>query len=121
MKRSGFKPKPEWKRLARGARLRPIGKKGQAWIDVRAELKTVFAAIGITTCELRYAGCAGDDYLGFAHAAKRRKLTAKDLYHVILACNFCHARLEVIPPEQMKGIVDTICQQRESMRTSQQS
>jgi hypothetical protein len=98
--------------------LRPLGKKGKVWKEKRDELKVIHEAIGITTCELRYEGCAVDDYLGFAHAAKRRKLSKEDLGHVILACNFCHDKLEVMPPEQMKRIVDTICRERESTLTS---
>lgn len=102
-------------------RINPLGKKGKAWAKARADLKTEFEAMGITSCELEYEGCAGDDYLGFAHAAKRRKLTAEDLPHVILACNFCHDQIEIKPPEEMKRIVDTICQERELMLINRQS
>jgi len=118
VKRSGFTPKSTWKRLQRGGKLRPLGKKGKTWKAKRDELKALHKAIGVTTCELRYEECAVDDYLGFAHAAKRRKLSKEDLGHVILACNFCHDKLEVMPPEQMKRIVDTICRERESMLIS---
>lgn len=109
-------------RLQRRKRLNPIGKKGKAWIDARAQLKIEFENhFGITACELRYRGCAYDDYLGFAHAAKRRKLTPEDLDHVILACNFCHDQIEIKSPEEMKRIVDAICRERESTLTNRQS
>lgn len=119
MKRSHIRPSTK---PMKRSRLRRVGKKTKAWNDARAELKVEFEYVyGITTCELRYKNCANDDYLGFAHAAKRRKLTPDDLKHVILACNFCHDELEVLLPEEMKRIVDTICQQRESMLISHQS
>jgi hypothetical protein len=100
------------KPLARSSRMRALGKKGKAWASKRADLKVDFAAIGITSCELRYKDCANDDYLGFAHAAKRRKITNEDLGHVILACNFCHDSLEVMKPEDMKRIVDETVRNR---------
>lgn len=120
MRRSGFKPKASWKRLERsrtpmkrGKRINPVGPRGKAWNDARAELKVIFEhEYGITTCELRYDGCAYDDYLGFAHAAKRRKLSSEDLKHAILCCNFCHQIIEVKSPEQMKRIVDETIQNR---------
>lgn len=112
MKRSRLKPSTV---PMRRSPMKRRGKKTKAWDSKRAELKIEFEAIGITTCELRYENCANDDFLGFAHAAKRRKLKSEDLGHVILACNPCHDKIEFLPPEQMKRIVDTICQQRESM------
>jgi hypothetical protein len=83
--------------------LKRLGRKGKAWATERAKLKRRFAAVGIVTCELRYAGCAFDDYLGFAHAKKRRKLTIEDLAVVVLACNFCHDEIEADP--RMEEIV----------------
>lgn len=101
----------------------PMNKRGpktKAWDSARADLKVEFAAIGITTCELHYEGCWIDNALGFAHAAKRRKLSKEDLAHVILACNPCHDRLEIKSPEEMKRIVDLICLERELTQTNQQ-
>ena len=98
--------------MKRGKRINPLGPKGKAWKDARADLKMEFLALGITTCELRYEGCWFDDALGFAHAAKRRKLTAEDLGHVILVCNICHDQIEFLPPEEMKRIVDETIQGR---------
>lgn len=89
--------------MKRGKPMRTIGKKGKAWIDARAELKIEFEfTYGITTCELHYEGCWIDNALGFAHAAKRRKLSNEDLKHVILCCNPCHDQIEFLSPEKMK-------------------
>lgn len=98
LKRSGFPAKPR-KPLNR------VGPRTRAWSEERAKLKRRFEAVGIVTCELFYAGCAFDDYLGFAHAKKRRKLTREDLGVVILACNFCHDQIEGLAPESMESIV----------------
>jgi hypothetical protein len=91
--------------VVRGKPMNKRGKKVKAWEDERAKLKQRFLAVGIITCELRYAGCAFDNYLGFAHADKRRNLSAKDLSVVVLACNFCHDDIEVRAHEEMKRIV----------------
>lgn len=101
------------KQMKRSTKRLKAGKKVKAWESERCKLKRIFAVAGITTCELKYEGCAIDDYLGFAHAAKRRKLSAEDLKHVILACNFCHDRIEILPPEKMRQIVDGTVQRRE--------
>jgi len=103
--------------LKRGVagRLKP-GKKTKEWASVRAKLKVRFAAVGITSCELLGILphlCTKDNYLGFAHAAKRRKLSSDDLYHVILICNHSHNIIEVWPAEEMKRIVDSTIHQRE--------
>lgn len=123
MKRSGIQPKASWKRLERsrtpmkrGKRINPIGPKTKAWSNTRVELKAEFEfQYGITTCELRYEGCWRDNALGFAHAAKRRKLTREDLKHVILCCNPCHDQIEFLSPEEMKRIVDETIQNRASL------
>lgn len=91
------------------ARKRGINKRGpgtKAWDAERARLKPKFKAVGITTCEIQYPGCWNDDYLGFAHDAKRRK--QPDLGKVILGCNPCHDILENLGPERMKAEVDRI-------------
>lgn len=95
--------------------MKRAGKKTKAWEKARAELKIEHEGMGITTCELRYEGCAYDDFLGFAHAAKRRKLTKEDLRHAIICCNFCHDQIEFLPPEQMKRIVDETIRSRTSL------
>jgi hypothetical protein len=87
------------------------GPKVRSWEEERAKLKRRFLAVGIITCELRYAGCAFDDFLGFAHAEKRRNLSREDLSVVILACNFCHDTIEIDP--RMKEIVTAVIAARE--------
>lgn len=104
--RESFKPMSRKKPMNRGGKvMNKRGKKVKAWDSERAKLKPRFIAAGIITCELRYAGCAFDNYLGFAHADKRRNLSVKDLDVVILACNFCHDDIEIRPHEEMKRIV----------------
>ena len=93
------------------------GKKTKAWDSARASIKRCFEKAGITTCELRGStkvphDCGNDNYLGFAHDAKRRKLTAEDLYRVILVCNFAHDIFETWPAEKMKAIVNETIQDR---------
>lgn len=122
---STFKVKPGAKSMKRGGKLkrsamklsqRPIkkaGKKSKQWIVVRRRLKIEFEAIGITSCELRYEGCAGDTMLGFAHGRKRRHLKGDELEMLtILACNNCHDKIEYLGPERMLEIVERTIQQR---------
>jgi hypothetical protein len=91
------------------------GKKTRAWDSARAKIKIRFEAVGITTCELQNVlphDCWHDNGLGFAHDAKRRKLSAEDLTRVILICNVAHDTIEVWPPEKMKAIVNETIQRR---------
>jgi hypothetical protein len=81
--------------LKRGTKRLGPGKKVRDWESARRKLKMRFEIAGITSCELRWGDCAFDNYLGFAHAQKRRNV--KDLNVVILACNFCHDQLEIMP------------------------
>ena len=101
-------------------------KKKTEWDKVRAKLKPRFEKAGIICCELRYEGCARDNFLGFAHALKRRHLDSHRFFSnnlievgdprhmetTILACNFCHDRLERLLEEQMKLEVMKIIQKR---------
>ena len=70
--------------------------------------------MGITACELRYPGCAFDNFLGFAHAKKRRKLPKSELSVVILACNLCHDQIERLPEKEMQHIVMSVINARSS-------
>lgn len=95
--------------------MRRAGKKTKAWEKARAELKVEHESMGITTCELRYEGCWNDDALGFAHAAKRRKLTSVDLKHAIVACGSCHDKIEFLKPEEMERIVNETIHNRATL------
>jgi hypothetical protein len=91
-----------------------IGKKGLAWAETRSRLKIRFEAWGITECEANLAGCARDDYLGFMHRMKRRKITTQEeLETVALACNFCHDKIEALSPEGMFEAVTKIIEARD--------
>lgn len=92
------------------------GRKTKAWNSERRKLKADSERNNRTTCELRGViphECTYDDQLGYAHPAKRRKLSAKELKVAILICNRMHDLLEVMKPEEMKRIVyDTIAARR---------
>lgn len=51
-------------------------------------------------------------YLGFAHAQKRRNLTAETYDVVILACTSCHQQIERLPEADMKAIVESVIAKR---------
>lgn len=89
-----------WKR--RTARPLPrIGKKGKAWNEARAQAKTVFKARAIVTCEAGLGGCWRNNGLGFAHLKKRRNLKDGDLQMIVLLCNPCHDKFEILPEAEM--------------------
>ncbi len=87
--------------------------KTKVWDAHRRRLKPKFLRAGITRCELRYPGCCGDSFLGFAHAKKRRNLRPEEEAVVILACTQCHQTIEHKPEAEMERIVlDTIRRRR---------
>lgn len=95
------KPKKVWK-----------GRKTREWENARRELKGEFAAMGITSCELRLAGCWKDNSLSFAHSAKRRYLTPDQIKEVVLCCTPCHQRIEVFGGPVMQALVRDIISKR---------
>lgn len=97
------------------ARLKP-GRGTKAWTNTRARLKKKFAAMGISRCELNYAGCAFDNFLSFAHGKKRRHLEGDELETLVcLACVPCHAILERMGAEAMLFIVEQTIADREEL------
>ena len=72
-----------------------------AWNRERWKLKALFQEKGIVKCELGMIGCWKDNALGFAHRYKRiwyfkkenRELLG-DFNQVLLACNYCHQKIE---------------------------
>jgi len=109
MKRTPLKRRKPLKRikpLRRTSPLKKAGKRTLAWAKARASLKIKFYKASITTCELGFPGCFRDNYLGFAHAKKRRNITTEEeLKTVILACNACHDIIESMPESRMGEIV----------------
>lgn len=96
-----------WKQRT-ACKLKP-GKKTKAWSNERIDLKEVFAAMGITSCELGRPGCWRDNALGFAHSLKRRNaITPALMREVCLACNPCHDVIEALPEADMAQIVRAI-------------
>ena len=77
------------------------------WEACVARLKPAFQRAAITRCELHGRRCAWDNFLGFAHAKKRRNLPAdgSEDATVILACNICHDTIERLPEDEMGRIV----------------
>jgi hypothetical protein len=122
LQRSGIKRSKPMKRTVMNRSARPInkiGKKSKQWIAVRRRLKVEFEALGITSCELRYEGCAGDGMLGFAHGRKRRHLKGDELETLtILACNHCHDAIEYLGPEKMLEIVEHTIARRSERRAA---
>ena len=93
--------------------IKKLGKKGLAWEKCRRELKVKFERAGITSCEVRGAGCWHDNGLGFMHAKKRRNLGPGELSIVILACNTCHDLWECGSEAKMeKMVLDIIANRR---------
>jgi hypothetical protein len=109
MKRSAMKRVPGTARS-----LKP-GRKTKQWNATRRKLVSEFAAMGITSCELRYEGCFGEGALGFAHGRKRRHLKGDELKTlVILICNPCHDRIEFLPAEEMLRIIQEVIEKRKA-------
>lgn len=95
--------------------LKRAGKRTREWERIRAKLKPRFEAAGITECEFRFGGinCWRDAGLGFAHTDKRRFLKGQELENVALACNPCHAILEIMDRKQMKTEILSAIRNRE--------
>lgn len=90
-----------------------VGKRTQEWERVRRKLKVKFEAAGITTCEFEFQECWWNQALGFAHTDKRRYIGVNEMEEVALACNPCHAILELLPREQMKTEILSVIRNRE--------
>lgn len=121
MKRSGFlkrrtplKSDPAkalaWKR--RTAKPLKAGKRTKEWAAIRAILKKRFAAVGITSCELRLEGCWHDNALGFLHTKKRRNCTPEELWIVVLGCNVCHDQYERLKESDMETKILSVIAKR---------
>ena len=90
-----------------------VGRKTLANMKANARLKRKFTALGITSCELHLPNCTRDNFLTWAHGKKRRKLVGDELETcVILACTFCHAKLEVMGPDLMLTVVQEVISER---------
>lgn len=114
-----FSPYPKTKQLAYFYKKKETkkqalkGKKTMAWEKARANLKQQFKKMNITSCELAFNGCLGDNYLGFAHKDKRRYLQPEELYEVCLACQKCHYYIERLPRPEMRAIIEAVINNRD--------
>lgn len=95
------------------SRIKRSGKKTKAWDAERAKLKVRFAAVGITECELRLAGCWKTNTLGFAHSKKRRHIQGDEIREVALLCNSCHDVVERLAEAEMTEAIRKIISSRE--------
>ena len=92
------------------------GTKTISWTEKRNELKEEFTRMGIFECELKLKQCWRNNTLGFAHKAKRRKLTKEDLGDVALLCSPCHDAIEYIGAGEMWGIIEDIIKKRKAKK-----
>lgn len=103
-------------RLGHGQLLGSRRVKVRIWNNIRRRIKPLFLKADITTCELRYPGCTYNNFLGFAHAKKRRNLPkdgSEDAV-VILACTNCHTKIERATESDMGLIVMATIAARQS-------
>lgn len=62
---------------------------------VRPKMVKLFASWNIMSCEIKFQGCKGGLYTGFAHSKRRGDIyTMEDMEEVILACSFCHSVID---------------------------
>jgi hypothetical protein len=108
---SGAIPK-EFKAKKPKKGIKQIGKKTDEWEQARKELKKVFEANGVMSCELHLDGCWNKNALGFAHIDKRRNLSPDELNSVVLACNPCHEKVERLPHLEMREVLTKIIDSR---------
>nr|ALS89864.1 YccJ-like protein [uncultured bacterium] len=92
--------------------LEPLGKKGRENRKANAKLAKDFIESGqAQVCEANFPHeCTRYDQLTWAHNAKRRK--KPDLTHAALLCQNAHNRIEFLPADEMKQIVDEIIERR---------
>ncbi len=84
------------------------------WSVIRKELIKEFRERGIIRCEIGLPGCTSNNFLGFAHTRKRRNVT--DLKKVVLACVFCHSKVEYnckeLTGKNMEDLLENIIDSR---------
>lgn len=110
-------PKPAPREKKKPTAIKP-GKRTLNWEDGRKELKKLFAAWGITSCEIRFEGCLRDNFLGFAHVERQKVMTLKEVRSpdkVCLACQQCHQTLDFeMDKKSSKAFMEAIIEQRKS-------
>jgi hypothetical protein len=72
-----------------------IGKKGKDWIEAKKKLKIIYAAFGITSCEVGLDGCWKNNHLTYAHRYKRSNPKTQHTFsQTLLCCLPCHMKIE---------------------------
>jgi len=75
-------------------------KRAKYWIKIRKEVVIpMFKEKGIESCELRFIGCTGKLFTGFAHRHERSWYYCKpdalgDFNQILLICSTCHLILD---------------------------
>jgi len=101
--------------MKRGTKRLKAGRKSKEWIAVRRRLSVKFAALGITSCEVRISEhCTRDRMLSWAHGKKRRLLQGDELETLVcLCCQSCHQILdERMSHEDMLATVQNVIANR---------
>lgn len=109
---TSFHPQPKVFRAKKSPKRLGVGSRTTEWDLARRELKKIFEAHEITSCELRLPDCWKKTGLTFAHFAKRRDLSPEDLKSVALLCIKCHEHIERLPAKQMEKVVKDIIKKR---------
>lgn len=79
--------------------LNKVGKIGKINLTANRKLKELFENTDKRSCEIRLDGCMGTFGLSFAHRHKRiwyrrQPELLSDYSQVVLACAYCHNRIE---------------------------
>jgi hypothetical protein len=98
------------KKIKKRKALKRIGSETRRWMEARKVLKDAYRTAGITSCELDIIhDCNSWQFLTWAHGDKRRNLTKEELYSlVILCCVNGHQKIEKMPREDMRFIIERV-------------
>lgn len=93
-------------------RIRP-GRKTWANTKNNRELKKIFDALGIRSCEK----CGSTFHLTWAHSRKRRFINSDEgMKEVALLCCACHEKLERLPHSEMFAEINRIIERRDLLQ-----
>lgn len=107
-----FHPVPKVYKSKKPPKPLKAGAKTNEWEEARKELKKLFEANEVTSCELKLQGCWKKNALTFAHIDKRRNLTPNEITAVVLLCTPCHQKVEAMPHLEMRKLLSSIIASR---------
>jgi hypothetical protein len=111
-------PKPMKKGKKPPKPLRQTGPRTEAWMDALPKLQALFKENGISSCEIRFEGCKGRMFYGFAHVEKRGRYDLEGLvdpHHVVWACSWCHEIVDnaaKMPKDDARELLEKIVEER---------